>query len=223
MRHHRSARGGGLRAHLGALASLPALILSLLASTIGCASRSQINADLASAVRPVPSGVRLTTAVAEYPVSGASIADIRREMAREGTRASDGRRWPAVTRWRIRWTFEYERQAAACAFRTVRVMVDATVDFSRWDGSAATDTSLVRWWDQFRDRLLDHEAGHVRIAAEGGREVYDALRSLQAGTCEQLATRANFVGREILFRVRDRQATYDLDTRHGARPGTPTR
>jgi predicted secreted Zn-dependent protease len=166
---------------------------------------------------PTPPGVRVATHLIEYPVTAATVVDLRREMQRTGP-VAEGVRYPGATHWTVRWTYAYDRQGIRCALRDVRAVVDARVEVPRWKPAAAADSGVVHWWNAFQTRLIDHEQGHVRLAVETGGAVVEALRPLNGGACDALGARANAVGQDLLARARERQAAFDRDTRHGALP-----
>ena len=166
---------------------------------------------------PVPSGVRVSTHLLEYPVTAATVTDLRREMLRAGPTA-EGSRYPGATHWNVRWTYQYDRQGIRCALRDIRAIVDARVEVPRWEPAGVPDSAVVRWWDGFQSRLIAHEHGHVRLAVDAGAAIVDALRPLSGGACDALGMQANGVAQNLLVKARERQAAYDRDTRHGAIP-----
>ena len=204
------------------LRSTPPLFILLLAA---CASRGT-TAALSSfggtaaklpPLGPVPSGVTVNTQMREYPVTGATVTDLRREMLSAGPTAQ-GVRYPGATHWNVRWTYQYDRQGLRCALRDIRAIVDVRVEVPRWKPSTAPDSGVVGWWEVFQSRLIAHEHGHVRVAVDAGGAIVDALRLLSGGACDALGIQANAIGQNLLAKARERQAAYDHDTRHGTIP-----
>lgn len=191
--------------------------LFIAAMMLACSSRGATSK--LPPLGPVPNGVRVSTHVIEYPVVSATVDELRREMVRNGPTA-EGVRYPGATQWNISWSYQYDRQGARCGLRDVRAVVNARVDVPLWKPSAAPDSAVAQWWTGFQARLLDHEQGHVRLAAQAAGGIVDAIRPLNGGACDALGARANAVGQELLAKARESQAAYDRDTRHGAIPGT---
>ena len=171
---------------------------------------------------PVPSGVSVNTHVLEYPVTAATVTELRRELLRAGPEA-EGVRYAGATYWNVRWTYQYDRRGARCELRDLRAIVDARVELPRWQPGGAPDSVVSRWWEGFHSRLLVHEHGHVRLAVEAGGAIVDALRPLNGGACDALGIQANSVGQNLVARARERQAAYDRATRHGAIPSAAPR
>lgn len=192
---------------------------SLLAACAGTGTTSDRN--LSQAIKPLPAGVNIQTDVTEYVVTGNTVAELARAM-RELGMESGGRRWAGTARTRTTWRFTYETQVARCAFKDVTVNVVAQVDMPRWDRDSTADARVVAWWDATVKRLFDHEVGHIRIALDGARSVREATRLLTGGTCNELGSRASFIGQELMAQSREAQADYDVRTNHGTRPDTVT-
>jgi predicted secreted Zn-dependent protease len=186
----------------------------VLALAAGCASTPSLD------VGRIPPDVGVVATIRFYPVSAATLQQLRAEMRTVGPVAG-GRRWPGTTHTRVRWTFRYLRRGTGCALQNVRVRVTAEIRLPRWEPEEAPDSATLAWWQEFNARLLEHERGHVRVAVDGAREIAETLRRLEGGvSCDGLGMRANDAAQLILFRLRQRQVEYDLDTRHGARQPT---
>jgi predicted secreted Zn-dependent protease len=164
----------------------------------------------------VPPDVDVVSNTRYYPLSSATVQDLRMEMRTTGPFAH-GRRWAGATRARTRWTFRHLRRGPVCMLHDVRVVVAVEMRLPRWEPTAPPDSATEAWWDDFSARLFDHERGHLRIAVEGAREIAETLRPLEGSvSCDALTLRANGAAQLILVRSRERQAEYDRITGHGA-------
>jgi predicted secreted Zn-dependent protease len=189
-------------------------LLLLLCALPACAS-NPVNTAILRHVGRQPSGVRLVLSTTDYEVTSGTIAELRQEIQRVGPELGK-RRFAGVTKWNFRWRYNYDRAGVGCRLHRVTVDVDAVVEMPRWVAPASADTATVTYWNGFRDRLLEHEAGHVRLAVESGREIADALRALNAISCESMAFQISTLTREAILRGNSRQTAYDRESRHGA-------
>jgi predicted secreted Zn-dependent protease len=173
--------------------------LLLLACLSACQSTPRLD------LGPRPAGVTVDAQLRYYDVNAATLAEIRRAMAQSGPRAQ-GRVWGAVTTWRFSWTYEYDNRGVNCSLRNVRVRMQTTIDFPRWNPTAEPDSA----------GLAEHERGHARIAMDTAGEIVKALDGMMGGRCQTLGEQANMVSRRLVEAGNRRQAEYDASTRHGA-------
>jgi predicted secreted Zn-dependent protease len=181
-----------------------------LAVAAACATAPPVD------VGEVPADVDVVMSTRYYPVSSATVKELREEMRTTGP-AADGRKWAGATQARTRWTFTHLRRGMVCRLFDVRVIVTAEMRLPRWQPEAPPDSATQAWWNDFSARLLEHERGHVRIAVDGAREIAETLRPLEGSvSCDALTMRANGAAQMILVHARERQAEYDRVTGHGA-------
>jgi predicted secreted Zn-dependent protease len=191
-------------------------LLTCLAGVAACAAAPPVD------VGRIPPDVDLVVSTRYYPVSAATVRELRAELRSTGP-LSDGQRWAGATQSRVRWNFRYLRRGMICMLHDVRVFVSAEMRLPRWEPEAPPDSATLEWWRDFTARLLEHERGHVRIAVDGAREIAETLRPLEGSvSCDALGMRANGAAQLILVRSRERQAEYDRVTGHGARPPADT-
>ena len=163
----------------------------------------------------MPSGVTMDARVQHYDVSAASLNELRRGMAALGPRL-EGRAFQAAAQTHFRWTYQYARRGTGCELRRVRVQLETTITFPRWNPTAQPDSSLLEWWQQFNAGLMEHERGHAMISVETARDIVKALEGMSGLGCEVLRNRANAEGQRLLNRSQESQSEYDRATRHGA-------
>lgn len=167
-------------------------------------------------VGPVPPGVTVNATIQYYDVTGASLAEVRREMAMQGPRA-DGRRWSAATSSHFKWTFRYGQPTpSVCELKHVRVAVETVVQYPRWSPSAEPDSALMEWWRQFNAGLVEHERGHAVLAVKVAGEIARELEGKSHVRCDRLGSEANAIAQRMVRQNQARQAAYDTETRHGA-------
>jgi predicted secreted Zn-dependent protease len=157
-----------------------------------------------------------------YPISGSTLADLRRQMTLHGPRDAEGvhagltRDW---TRWHVQ--FGGGGNAGPCRIRTVSVTTYDTVTLPLWTPPPHADLALVAEWGRFVTMLGRHEAGHRSIAIDGAGKIAQTLAALPSrATCPDLLKAANMQSEYVLASTQDRQKQYDADTQHGLLRGT---
>jgi len=164
---------------------------------------------------PTPMGVTVESHIIYYDVTAATLADIRRGINQSGPR-SQGRSWGAVTRWHLTWTWQSTSVGSnTCELRRVRVRVQTSMTFPRWNPTAEPDSALLAWWQQFNTGLAEHERGHALLAVQGAGEIARALEGLHS-VCAVLSSRANALFQQRVVAINAKQEQYDFITRHGA-------
>lgn len=180
-----------------------------VALALGCSSSPPLD------VGPRPVGVIVETELTYYDITAASLEEIRRGIRDEGPR-SQGRRWGAVTKWELRYTYQTSRAGAnSCELQRPRVRVRTTVMFPRWNPSAEPDSLLLEWWRQYNAGLAEHERGHARLAVQSAGEIVQALEGIHS-SCVALETQAKDVFQRQMRSLNEKQAEYDRTTAHGA-------
>ena len=187
----------------------------LLAALSACATTPSVQG---LDVGALPPGVAMAAPIRYYPVTASTIAEIRRAFRDAGPQV-DGRRFVAKTSWQLRWQWEYDTgMLPRCGMRNVVVQVRAEVTMPEWLPDAETDEATKLWWRRYSGGLMVHERGHAQLAVAAARELHDALRRLDGGSCASLGERASNVARQHLATLSERQAAYDQETRHDATP-----
>lgn len=207
------------------------LFLSMALATSACAQAPRISQPPASAPQsrlgagpipparpPLPRQVTVRERTVYYDVRGASDREILASIRAASPireRGTDGRSLDAYTRWRIEWRYRFRAQRGLCRFTTVTVSADLTTTLWRWTPPAGAPASLVDAWQQRAAVLREHEDGHTNYTLLGAREIFSALRPMQAPTCDALRDKADAEGRRILDQVRAANRRYDEVTQHG--------
>ena len=184
------------------------LVVVLLA--VGCAGPSHID------LGPVPKGVVVDARVQYYDLSAATLAELRRDMARLGPRWN-GRAYQAVTASRFRWEFVTTRNSSQfCAAENVKVTMTTVVVFPRWNPTAEPDSATLEWWQQLNTGLMEHERGHASLSLRTAGDIARSIEDIPPTSCDLLERRVTELGRERILNEWAQQAQYDQDTRHGA-------
>ena len=114
---------------------------------------------------PTAPGVTLDARVQYYDVNAGSLVELRRALMTEGPLGSGGRRWAAVTSWRMQWTYHYVGNIT-CVIENTQVGVQTAIAFPRWNPTSTPDSALAEWWFQYRAGLAEHEAVWIGLTPE---------------------------------------------------------
>ncbi len=153
-----------------------------------------------------------------YEVRGTTAEEIHRSLNEHGPR-TDGRLFFALTGVETSFRFRHVEDGPMCRFDDVGLRAQVMMRLPKWTGRADADESVQDAWDSFLERLMRHEAQHVRIIESGTRKMYNALLDLRAHSCSVLGTQANLKVQEMSQRQARENAQLDDRTGHGALEG----
>ena len=110
-------------------------------------------------------------------------------------------------------------QSDGCTIADATVFVDSRITLPDWEAPPNPDPSLATQWADFLEALREHEAGHQALVMRGAERVRQTLRGVHGPHCEPLRARADSAAQAVLASIRDDDARYDAETRHGATQG----
>ena len=128
------------------------------------------------------------------------------------------RRFHGYTRWNVRWSFRWWREASGrCRITEVTTRLASEVQLPELrDGTPAQRQAF----DRYLAALSRHEQGHVRIGQEAARAIDQGIAALpEAPDCDALERDANALGHRLLDAHTERERQYDQTTGHGATQG----
>lgn len=130
----------------------------------------------------------------------------------------NGQRFHGYTRWNVRWTFRWWREASGrCTITEVTTRLH--VELQLPELQRATPSQQAEF-DRYLPALKQHEQGHVQFGRDAARAVDEGIAQLPAeAECATLERRANALGQRIVQDHVEREKRYDLDTGHGATQG----
>lgn len=168
----------------------------------------------------LPSDVSEESDIVWYPITGATLNDLRAQMRLLGPR-DGGIPRAGYTRGYTHWSVTYANDAGACVLRTERVTVSDTVTLPLWTPPANADPAVVAEWSRFVTMLGRHEEGHREITLTGAARIARTLSAVPShASCADLMADVNTQGHAILDAMNASQQQYDLETNHGLRRGT---
>ncbi|MFM1813351.1 MAG: hypothetical protein RLZ98_46 [Pseudomonadota bacterium] len=186
--------------------------------------RQSARRDEPVSVSVCPTGLKEREQLAHYDVTGddprAARASYEESRPHAVNYNGEPMRAAGLTNWRITYRYCRRDTGHSCALTTVETIVKVDYLMPRWvarDGARFEDR---RRFDDFYDRLMEHEKGHGRIAKAGGREVYQALTGIgRKPSCDALDLEVRVRAMELIEDVKRRQRDYDRNTRHGVDQG----
>jgi predicted secreted Zn-dependent protease len=130
----------------------------------------------------------------------------------------DGQRFHGYTRWNVRWTFRWWREASGrCAITEVTTRLRTEVQLPELRSGAPAQQAV---FDRYLRALSRHEEGHVQFGRDAAQAIDQGIAALPAAPdCAALERQANALGHRLLREHAEREKQYDRDTRHGASQG----
>ena len=155
-----------------------------------------------------------------YEVCGCSEKDLQCDLKQKSCTVSNGKKYDAVTRWKIAWDYDHNREARACHADSFRVNVEVTFRYPKWVPNGDARPELVEKWDAYLNNLIQHENRHRDIVVEAAHELSRAVAELPpAPSCAELDRSVNALSRARMAKLIDDQNAYDALTNHGRTEG----
>ena len=151
-----------------------------------------------------------------YPVRGASVTEIQRDVLRHGPRDRHGKPRAARTDWALAWRYAVRPEPDACVVTQVEASVAITTTLP--DLSTPVPQPVRSQWTALASKLAAHEDGHRRIALECRDELSRRLSAVRpASDCAELHRTLDLTGRTAVAECRARDDGFDRETEHGVR------
>ncbi len=155
-----------------------------------------------------------------YEVRGETEKDLRCQMTQNGCKWDDGKRYDSVTKWNVKWDYDYDRAPDSCSAESFRAAVEVTFRFPKWVHDEYSPTALTEKWDRYMQSLIVHENGHRDLAVTAAAELGRAVSELPpAATCADIDRNIRNLCREYMQKLNDDQKAYDSATVHGTKQG----
>lgn len=155
-----------------------------------------------------------------YEVTGRAERELRDQMNRQAIAWSDGKKYDAVTSWRVEWGYEHDRTERSCSAEAFQASVEITIRYPRWVRTDDAPGELVDKWEGYLSNLVLHEEGHRNMVVEAIEDITRAVaRMPAASTCAEIDRMVGALCRERMARLDDETKGYDVATLHGAEQG----
>ena len=154
-----------------------------------------------------------------YDVSGVTINEVRRDIARKGPEGFWG---TAATK--IAYNVTTKPTPSGCVVDTIKTSADATVRLPRWRNRHEATVETQQQVDVAFRSLDLHERGHVQISLNAARQIERTVREVPPGpTCQAVADEASRRAEAVLASSSREQQLYDSETDHGVNQYSPYR
>lgn len=155
-----------------------------------------------------------------YDVAGQSVAQIRQEMKRNGTKWNDGKVYAALTSWDIRYSYDVTSENGKFLISSTATDVDIVIDMPRWNADPQASRELLGEWERYARVLKEHESGHRDLAVKAAGEINEILAGLGSfGSRAELDREAKKQAQAKLKQMKQLQIDFDEHTNHGIKQG----
>lgn len=167
---------------------------------------------------PASATVREEHAQRPYPVQLAPGQTLRQALQAATPIVVGGRRFHGYTRWNVRWSYRWWREASGrCAITEVTTRLTTEVQLPELRGATPAQQAS---FNRYLRALSQHEQGHVQLGRDAAQAIDQGIARLPAAAdCPTLERQADALGRRLLQEHAERERQYDRDTGHGAAQG----
>lgn len=132
--------------------------------------------------------------------------------------AVNGERFHGYTRWNVRWTFRWWREASGrCSITEVQTHLRTEVQLPQLRTATPAQQAV---FDRYLSALSRHEQGHEQFGRDAAQAIDEGIARLPAAKdCATLERTANALGHRLLREHTEREKAYDQHTGHGATQG----
>ena len=194
------------------------LLSALLTATVVSACSSPPPPEGLENLR-APVGVMAQNRVETYTVTGADKATMRPQI-RVPDETPGAKGYAGYYRYTIAWRYTTKNDRGLCSIDRATVTLNGTVTIPEWTPPPGVDSQLVADWSRFRKALATHEQGHRALAYAGAGRVQRAIERTPSQSCSAIAETVRRTTEPLLEELKQQQAKYDRDTRHGILQGT---
>ncbi len=155
-----------------------------------------------------------------YMVEGYTVDDIWTDILAKSPVQQNGRQYAAHTKWDVSWQFWWLDKEGSCVISRVTTRLEVTYTLPRLKPGSPIPDSVVARWDKYYAALFDHELGHKNLGSSAATEIEDQILNMgPRGSCEQLESDANKIGKSVIAKYSRIEKDYDRNTNHGLNTG----
>jgi predicted secreted Zn-dependent protease len=155
-----------------------------------------------------------------YEIRGDNEKELRNQLSRNGCMFNDGKKYDALTTWRMKLDYGYRCTGQACTADSVKVSVTINMRYPKWVRSNDVPRQLVDKWDNYITNLVTHENKHRDIAVDAATELSKAVAALPpAPSCSALDLEVRALSRRLMEKLNTDEKRLDETTSHGKTDG----
>lgn len=154
-----------------------------------------------------------------FPVSGHDSASIRQSIEKNGPVGKNGTRYHAHTVKDINWNYRWIESNSTCRLTQLNVSIKIEYLLPQLQNPENLDETLRHRWDNYYQKLFQHEQQHKEYGVKAARELEQTLESIQQMSCFRLEKRLNEDADRILDKYDVLEREYDRKTNHGVKQG----
>ncbi len=155
-----------------------------------------------------------------YMVEGDTARDIWADVLAKSPVRQNGKQYTANTRWNVSWQFWWRDNSNSCKISRVTTRLEVTYTLPRLNRTSSVPDSVVAEWDAYYAALFEHELGHKDLGSRAAAEIENQILNMGVrGSCEQLESDANEIGKSVIARYSRIEKDYDRETNHGLNTG----
>ena len=156
-----------------------------------------------------------------YAIEGDDIETLRKEMSEKGPVDSRTKKkmW-AYTKWNVSWSIAFNEQASFCRLKRTDVSVKILYILPRWVNRDPADPELVKKWDVYFDKLMEHERQHAKHGKDAAKNIIKTFKGMpKMRKCSSIRRSAAKAAAEIIDFYAKRDIIFDKETMHGISDG----
>jgi len=155
-----------------------------------------------------------------YMVEGNTAKDIWADILAKTPVQQNGKQYAAHTKWNVNWQFWWLDNGNSCEISRVTTRLEVTYTLPRLKQTSSITDSVVAHWDKYYAALFDHELGHKDLGSRAAIEIDNQISNMTPrGSCEQLESDANAIGKSVIAEYIRIEKDYDRTTNHGLKTG----
>lgn len=151
-----------------------------------------------------------------FPVYGYTPNDLHNQVNACGPKVN-GEAFGGITSWNINWQVDYDVKATTCGLKNETVGIKIDIIIPKWQESDGVTAAAISYWQEYINRLTNHENAHKDMDIAAAQNLYNQLISLSdATTCDEAYGNANALASQVLSDLNAENENFDNSTNHGS-------
>lgn len=130
------------------------------------------------------------TSVKHYEVTGATVTEVNRSIARQRPRSANGKTLPATTDWAVRAEFDRAETDGQCRVTAARASLTATVELPRLADDAKLDRQARKRWLDYVGELEQGALATIGFVYQNLGRIEQVMRASDCQAVKSVGTAA---------------------------------